>query len=77
MTADQPRYIVTRSDGTPIPPGEPCFVIRAQDAFAVRAVEAYIELTRGIVSPAVTVDLIEHLQRLQDWRVAYPVKIPD
>jgi hypothetical protein len=42
-TTTTPRYAVTRISGQPIPDGEPCFVIRAQDAFAVRAVQAYID----------------------------------
>jgi hypothetical protein len=79
MPADQPepRYVVTRSDGRPIPDGEPCFVIRGQDAFAVRAVQAYIDLTRFVVSPDVTAELTAHRDRLSAWRTAHPVKIPD
>jgi hypothetical protein len=75
--ADQPRYVVTRSDGKPIPAGEPCFVIRGQDAFAVRAIQAYIDLTLDVVSPAVTAELIAHRERLIAWHTLHSVKIPD
>jgi hypothetical protein len=77
MAENQPRYIVTRTDGKPVPPDEPCFVIRGQDMFAIRAVSEYIELTRGLVDPEVTGQLIVHLERLRAWRTTHTVKIPD
>jgi hypothetical protein len=77
MPDNQPRYVVSRSDGKPIPDGEPCFVIRGQDVFAVRAVQAYIDLTRDVVSPEVTSELLAHRERLREWHATQPVKIPD
>jgi hypothetical protein len=71
------KYVVTRSDGRPIPEDEPCFVIRGQDAFAIKAIDAYIELTRGVVTPEVTRELEAHRGRLVKWRTEYPIKLPD
>ena len=71
------RYVVTRSDGRPIPEDEPCFVIRGQDAFALRAIQEYINLTLDVVSEEVTGELLAHRERIRKWRMDHPVKIPD
>ena len=71
------RYIVTRSDGRPIPADEPCFVIRGQDAFALRAVQAYIDLTVDVVSVEVTKELRAHRERIAHWQIDHPPKLPD
>lgn len=71
------KYAVTRINGPAIPPGEPCFVIRAQDAFALRAIQAYIKLTLDIVSQDMTGELVEHRERIRQWQAGHPVKIPD
>ena len=71
------RYIVTRADGRPIPEDEPCFIIRGQDAFALRAVQEYINLTLDVVSVAVTDELLAHRERIRKWQQDHPVKIPD
>ena len=71
------RYIVTRADGRPVPEDEPCFVIRAQDAFALRAVQEYINLTLDVVSEDVTGELLAHRERIRKWQQDNPVKIPD
>lgn len=36
-----PKYIVTKLDGTPLPAGEPVFVLRAQDRLAADIVAQY------------------------------------
>ena len=71
------RYIVSRSDGRSIPDDEPCFVIRGQDAFALRAIQAYIDLTLDIVSPEVTRELRSHKERIAHWQIEHLSKLPD
>ena len=73
------RYVVTRSDGKPIPEDEPCFVIRGQDAFAIRAVQEYINLTLDVVGEEVTDELLAHCERIRKWQADpdHVVKIPD
>lgn len=71
------RYVVTRSDGRPIPEDEPCFVVRGQDAFALRAIQDYINLTLDVVSPEVTGELLAHGERIRRWQQEHPPKLPD
>lgn len=71
------KYIVTRSDGTPIPDDEPCFVIRAQDAFAVKAIQEYINLTLDVVSNEMIVELLAHRETVRRWQHKNRIKIPD
>ena len=72
------KYIVLRGDaGNPIPENEPCFVIRAQDVFALRILRQYIKLTRLIVDEKVTNELLAHYKRIRDWQRTHPIKIPD
>jgi hypothetical protein len=71
------KYTVTRTDGTPIPPDEPCFVIRAQDLFAIKAVQAYIDLTRDLVRVEMTRELIAHRERIAHWQLEHRPKLPD
>jgi hypothetical protein len=72
------RYMVTRrAEGPPIPADEPCFVVRGQDAFAMRAIQAYIELTLDVVSPEFTGQLIQHRERIRLWQASHPPKLPD
>jgi hypothetical protein len=78
MTTPPPmRYTVTRNYGQPIPVGEPCFVIRGQDAFAIRAVEAYIALTDGVISAEATGELVERREQIRRWQATHPPKLPD
>ena len=71
------RYIVTRRDGREIPDDEPCFVVRGQDAFAIRAIQAYIELTLDVVSGEVTGELLAHRERIRRWQADHGSKLPD
>jgi hypothetical protein len=71
------KYRVERADGKPIPPDEPCFVIRAQDRFAVQAVDAYIKLVEGHVSDQMIADLQWHAADIIRWQLDHPPKVPD
>jgi hypothetical protein len=73
-----PKYVVSRTDRTPIPIGEPCFIVRAQDALAPAAIRAYLELAKTINSPAGFLDDIEsHLARVEQWQLDNGRKLPD
>lgn len=73
------KYIVTRSDGVPIPEDEPCLVVRAQDVFAPAVLRHYMDMTRELVPAHVTSALERHWQRLMAWRDDNEdrIKVPD
>jgi hypothetical protein len=73
------KYVVTRTDGTPVDPTEPVFVIRAKDAFALRIVDDYIDLVEGIVTPEMSDGLVKHRDKIDAWRFDNQelIKIPD
>ena len=71
------RYIITRRDGKPVPEDEPCFVVRGQDAFALKIIQAYIDMTASVVSSEVTDELIKHEERIRWWQVEHRPKLPD
>jgi len=71
------KYIVTRADGKPIPEDEPCFVIRAQDIYAVTMVNYYMDRVGGRVSPEMYRELDEHLHRIIKWQEEHGAKTPD
>jgi hypothetical protein len=74
----QPKYRVVRTDGTPIPEGEPVFVIRAQDAFALTTLRHYITATNGVVSFQMSQALEEHFIRILKWQEGSSgSKVPD
>ena len=68
-----PRYIVDKAPGVgghPIPPDEPCLVVRGQDRLAVNVlvhyITEYVQLPEA--DPAVVADLGAHLQALAQWQ---------
>lgn len=75
------KYVVTRTDGTPVPVDEPYFVVRAQDILAQKMIRHYInELGEfGMMNTQIWKDILAHLDRLEDWQDANrdKVKIPD
>lgn len=71
------KYIVTRTGGKPIPEDEPCFVIRAQDMFAPVAVACYALAVKNSVSAEMREEIIDHIDRIDEWQVKHGVKIPD
>lgn len=73
------KYIVSRTDGTPIPEDEPCFVVRAKDVFAVAVLRYYRDLTEDAAPQELTDDMDRHIDLMNEWRRrnAHLVKIPD
>lgn len=74
------KYIVSRTDGTPVPIDEPYFVVRATDIFAAAMIRYYMDLTTKMNLPyEMTKELMAHLNRLSDWQDNNrdKVKIPD
>lgn len=77
------RYVVHKAPhvgGPPIPEGEPCLVIRAQDRLAGWAIRSYIErYLEACPDPdnAVIADLVEHRLLIDVWQLDHPVKWPD
>jgi hypothetical protein len=76
------RYQVQKSDGIsgpPIPPDEPCLVIRAQDVFASVMLEIYLALYRDLHADdrdrGVIADLIDHLKVMRQWQADNPSKL--
>jgi hypothetical protein len=79
MSGRVAKYQVRRSDGTPIPDDEPCFVIRGKDVFAVAVMNFYYSLAHGTADPQLMHDLDQHLFALREWRRRHreQIKIPD
>jgi hypothetical protein len=76
------KYIVCKEDGTPLKDPhdnqpEPCFVIRAQDAFALMAIQAYINIVQGTVREEMMTDLKAHQETIRGWQRSHRTKIPD
>lgn len=77
----KPRYIVTKAEGVggdPIPTGEPCLVIRAQDVLAVPMLAYYIELYSKFgdeADPMVMHDLGYHMVGLIEWQKSNRKKV--
>lgn len=78
------RYVVTKAEGIggdPIPPDEPCLVIRAQDVLAPGILDTYIArynvLSAG--DPGVVEELMVHRRKLTEWQMDHPghVKVAD
>lgn len=75
----EPKFFVSRVDGKHIPEDEPYFVIRGQDAFAMKVVQKYIDLTLDIVDPDLTLEMLKHREDIRIWQANNrdKVKIPD
>jgi len=73
------KYTVYRTDGTPIPADEPCFVVRAKDVFALSVLTYYRDLTWGTAPGTLTDNMNQHILAMREWRRehATEVKIPD
>lgn len=73
------KYVVSRSDGTPVPEDEPCFVIRAQDMFSAKIVQMYIGLVEHLVDDDMVEELVAHFMRIKEWQRENKdkIKIPD
>lgn len=75
------KYVVTRTDGTPVPEDEPYFVIRGKDVLAVNMLRHYIDCLNilGLMNAQIFREAVGHLNRLSDWQDANrdKVKIPD
>lgn len=71
------KYIVARTDGKPLPPDEPLFVLRAQDVAALPAIQEYrqvlLDLGYEPESP-----FIQQIDRIMAAFKAWPrLKMPD
>lgn len=74
------KFKVTRTDGTPIPEDEPCFVFRAKDMFAPEVVKYYYDLCERNGAPKEFLAQIDaHLLLIQEyqWHNQNLVKYPD
>lgn len=76
------RYVVQKASwvgGEPIPPDEPCLVIRGQDVLAVEMLREYIRRYEGIATSTrqrpLIMDLHRHLLALMEWQDANPGKV--
>jgi hypothetical protein len=74
------RYVVQKAPGiggSPIPPDEPCLVIRGQDSLAMLMMAYYREMYEELpdANDAVIVELAKHQLALRDWQEANPGKI--
>lgn len=79
-----PRYIVTKAPGIggdPIPPDEPCLIVRGQDTLALPMMTMYRKLYEAI--PTHDFDVANELRRhwsvLLKWQAEHPdrVKVAD
>lgn len=78
----QARYVVRKADGidgAPIPPDEPCIVIRAQDRLALNAIDHYIDLYSHVpeASGDVVDELEQHRDAIEAWQAEHPTKYAD
>lgn len=81
----QARYVVQKApgvDGAPIPPDEPCIVIRAQDKLALAAIDSYLALYGAVFSVGlgdlrVIEELEAHRDAISEWQAHHPTKIAD
>lgn len=76
--AHPPKYLfpggITKADGTPLPPDEPVFLLRAQDELARRALEFYWEQLRAEDLWDAADSVYDHLGEFERWPVK---KLPD
>ena len=73
------KYQNVRIEGIAFKPGEPWFLIRAQDRFAADAIEAYANLVDGSVAPGMVADVRQVAETVRRWQREHPdqVKTPD
>ncbi len=63
-----PKYRVTLWDGTPLPEGEPYFVLRGQDVFAADVVQEYwLCLRNAGYSKEALAKVEEHMDEMRAW----------
>jgi hypothetical protein len=71
------EQLVKSSNGQPVPPGEPLFILRARDVAAAPAIWNYIALCAMAGTPP---DRIEQLRKVYhdfvQYRVGAVVKVP-
>ena len=69
------KYRIAKIDGTPIPPNEPCFIVRGQDELSALIVGIYIHLYKEQTPESSAKDAtIAQLATLQERMKAWPVK---
>lgn len=72
------KYIVARSDGTPIPPDEPCWVFRAKDRLALPAIREYrAEAVAASLPTQFIADIDAHIDRITARQNRHGSKLPD
>jgi hypothetical protein len=76
----KPRYVVIKRasiPGPPIPPDEPCIVVRGQDVLAVKIHDDYVALYQDLegADPKVLEELEGHRAALVAWQEAHPDKV--
>lgn len=78
MGMDNPKYIVTKADGSPI--DCPCVVFLAQDVFSMAAVQRYVDALYDFHPDLqYRAGWVEIVQHFENWRRGHPeqMKIPD
>jgi hypothetical protein len=73
------KYEHVKIEGIAFKPGEPWFLIRAQDRFAPAAVEAYANLVGGSVTPEMAAGVRAIADSMRKWQAEHTeaVKTPD
>lgn len=73
------KYRNAKIEGIAFKPGEPWFLIRAQDRFAPAAVEAYGNLVGGSVGAEMAADVRAVADEMRKWQAEHTelVKTPD
>lgn len=78
LMSNAPKYQVRRTDGTPIPDGEPYWVFRARDELALPAIRGYRALAVAAgMSPEFLADIDTHIERITAWQNRHGTKRPD
>jgi hypothetical protein len=80
--AHQARYVVTKAPGVggdPIPPDEPCLVIRANDILAREMIAVYVIKYRDYpeAQQKVLDELVEHYLAICSWQKEHQTRIAD
>ena len=70
----QPKYRVVRADGSPLPDGEPYFVLRGQDRLAAAVLAFYIHKLEENGLTEMARRVTEHLAAFEAWPIQ---KLPD
>lgn len=67
-----------KADGSPIPGGEPYWVLRAKDTFTVTTLIAYrtLAVASGLPEEFIA-DIDAHMERVGRWQAKHGVKLPD